>query len=134
MKIEAGEKLNFQYGFKYNDKWHWLSETVPKMEGRGSISSPTVFFFDAQNHRVRLAVTPWDIMQAVFWRDDQHAHDWKCSDFDSQIIRFRYSHVGYMETEPFPEGNSRIPAPTKAVLIHYNEEVAFDIGRRIFVD
>lgn len=124
IKIDDGEDLNSEIGFRFNNKWHWWSRAFESE-------------YDETKDILKLGWSPGLVMTAVLGRDDTHVIDWRCTDFESEIMRFRYSHVGYVEGNPDAEAeidSTGIPGDRKVVLIKYEGEFQIDLGKALFAN
>lgn len=123
IRLKYGEDLHYAIGFLYKNQWHWYGGLAPEMS------------LDENNDVVRLGWSPGGIMTAAFGLDAQHVVDWKCTDMQSGTMRFKYTHVGYMEDNPDAElqiDSTEVPVDRKVVLIKYEDEFQIDLESPLF--
>ncbi|WP_421774027.1 hypothetical protein [Gracilimonas sp.] len=112
--LEAGERLDAEVAIKIGSEWLW----TPREMGRTH---------NANTEELILSWTPYRISEFLFGPFDAIY----CDGFSSDKIRFRFTHIGYVEEdESTLEGNGNLLQPSadkQIVLSKYSGETEIQI-------
>lgn len=115
INVEAGEHLGVEIGLEAGNSWLWTNR----------ITSAT---YDSDENIVTFSFTPYDISVSLFGQFDAI----ECSEFSSDIIRFRFTHIGYMDGADQDETNNTTnlsqSSPTRQIVLSkYSRETELKI-------
>ncbi|MBO6585819.1 MAG: hypothetical protein JJ953_06910 [Gracilimonas sp.] len=112
--LAAGERLDAEVAIKVGQQWLWTPREMARVH-------------DEDLENLTLSWTPYSISEFVFGPFDAIS----CNGFSSEKIRFRFTHVGYVEgDEQSNEGDENLiqPAPDKQIVLSkYSGETEIQI-------
>lgn len=113
--LAAGEQLDAEVGVKLGSEWYWTHREMSRV-------------YDQGTDEVVLSWTPHQISLYLLGPFDVIP----CREFASDKIRFRFTHIGYVEeletTVPDNTGNSDIPNTSKQIVLSkYSGETEIQI-------
>lgn len=118
--IESGERLDTEVGIYVGNSWQWTSRRQ-------------VYAIDDEQKTLALEWSPNGISILVFGE-----FDWiDCSEFDSDKIQFRFTHIGYVEGQASPgeiPDTTSAPVNQKVVLSTYSGGTELHIDESEFID
>lgn len=112
--LEAGERLDAEVAIKVGEQWLWTSRGIGRVHN--GETEDLIYSWD-----------PYSISLALFGPYDAIY----CDGFSSDKIRFRFTHIGYMEGKNPPNGGDGVPrrpvTDKQIVLSKYSGETEIQI-------
>ncbi|MDX1592033.1 MAG: hypothetical protein R3283_08720 [Balneolaceae bacterium] len=116
--LNAGEQLIAEAGIELSNTWYWTNREFVRS-------------YDSENNTLIVGWSPAEVSREIFAGGFGSQFPF-CNQFTSDVVRFRYMHIGYMEggktnADPLYDPDEGIQLYRKVVLGRYGGEAEVDI-------